>query len=95
MNTRDRRASVLGWGLAALLVLPEPGAIDQPDRQQIAYSYRGIEADDPAVIAPLELVLSGSSVIALRVSGTSNLMLYVSGSAVETITVSGTFDEEI
>lgn len=45
VDTRDKRASVLGLGLAALLVLPEPGTIDQPDRQHVAYSYRGIQAD--------------------------------------------------
>ena len=44
VDTRDRRASVLGLGLAALLVLPAPGALDQGDRQQLAYSYRGISA---------------------------------------------------
>lgn len=45
VDTQDKRASVIGLGLAALLVLPAPGAIDQPDRQQVAYSYRGIQAD--------------------------------------------------
>ena len=41
IDTRDKRASVLGVGLVALLVLPAPGSLDQPDRQQLAYTYRG------------------------------------------------------
>lgn len=49
VDTRDKRASVLGIGLAALLVLPAPGTIDQPDRQQLAYSYRGLLASVPVV----------------------------------------------
>ena len=44
VDTQDKRASVLGLGLAALLVLPAPGALDQPDRQQLAYCYRGLQA---------------------------------------------------
>jgi hypothetical protein len=45
VDTADKRASVLGLGLAALLVLPSPGSIDQPDRQHVAFSYRGLQAD--------------------------------------------------
>ena len=52
MNTRDKRASVLGLGLAALLVLPEPGALDQGDRQQLAYCYRGISPTNAADSLP-------------------------------------------
>lgn len=47
MNTRDKRASVLGLALASLLVLPEPGTLDQGDRQQLASTYRGIAAAAP------------------------------------------------
>jgi len=47
VDSRDKRASVLGFGLAALLFLPAPGAIDQPDRQHVAYSYRGLAASSP------------------------------------------------
>lgn len=50
MNTRDKRASVLGLGLAALLVLPEPGSLDQGDRQQVSFSYRGILATELVVV---------------------------------------------
>jgi hypothetical protein len=58
VDTADKRASVLGLGLAALLVLPSPGLIDQPDRQHVAYSYRGIEADNPIVITGDEVTAS-------------------------------------
>jgi hypothetical protein len=44
IDTRDKRASVLGWGLTPRLVLPDPGTIDQPDRQHLACTYRGIAA---------------------------------------------------
>lgn len=54
IDTRDKRASVLGFGLAALLVLPEPGTIDQPDRQHVAYSYRGIQAASPTPPSTVE-----------------------------------------
>ena len=50
VDTRDKRASILGLGLASLLVLPAPGSIDQPDRQHVAYCYRGIAASAPIVI---------------------------------------------
>lgn len=55
MTTRDNRASVLGFGLAALLVLPSPGSLDQGDRQQTAFSYRGILAASPQVPTALNL----------------------------------------
>lgn len=45
VDTRNRRASVLGLALAARLVLPAPdGAIGQADRQHQAQAYSGISA---------------------------------------------------
>jgi hypothetical protein len=45
LDSRNKRGSALGIGLAALVVLPAPdGAIAQADRQQAAYSYAGIAA---------------------------------------------------
>jgi hypothetical protein len=45
IDTRDKRASVLGLTLAALVLLPRPdAAIDQGDRQQNTVCYRGILA---------------------------------------------------
>lgn len=64
VDTRDKRASVLGFGLAALLVLPEPGVIDQPDRQHVAYSYRGIAAATPippSTVEPTVIVVQAES----------------------------------
>lgn len=44
VDTRNKRSSVLGIGLAAALVFPDPdGALAQADRQQAAYTYAGID----------------------------------------------------
>jgi hypothetical protein len=68
VDTRDKRASVLGLGLAALLVLPQPGTLDQGDRQQTAYSYRGIEADE-AVVIEGDLVTAANAYFRRTVAG--------------------------
>lgn len=69
VDSRDKRASVLGFGLAALLVLPEPGTIDQPDRQHLAYSYRGIEASElNIIISTLDLSASYTRTLELAAS---------------------------
>lgn len=52
VDSRDKRGSVLGLGLTSLLVLPAPGTIDQPDRQHVAYSYRGITAQAALAASP-------------------------------------------
>lgn len=53
MDTRNKRASALGVGLAFALVLPAPdGTVEQADRQQTAYSYAGISADSPIPFVP-------------------------------------------
>ncbi len=45
LDTRDKRGSALGIGLAFLRVLPDPdGAITEPDRQQVALTYSAIAA---------------------------------------------------
>jgi hypothetical protein len=45
VDTRSRRASCLGIGLAAALTLPlSDGAVTQPDRQHVAFAYPGIAA---------------------------------------------------
>ena len=57
VDSRNKRASVLGFGLAALLVMPAPdGTIDQADRQHVAYSYPGITAGTP--IAPDVIIIA-------------------------------------
>lgn len=51
LDTRNKRASAIGIGLALRLVLPSPdGAVGGPDRQQVAYSYAGISAAELAVL---------------------------------------------
>jgi hypothetical protein len=63
VDTRNKRASVLGLTLAALAVLPAPdGTVAQADRQQVAWCYAGISAE------PL-------SVLNLHESTTSSLMV--------------------
>lgn len=49
VDTRDKRASAIGIGLP-FRVLPNPGTIDQPDRQHVGYLYRAITAANPVVI---------------------------------------------
>ncbi len=45
VDTRNKRASILGLALASAIVFPNPdGTIDNPDRQQTAYSYSGISS---------------------------------------------------
>ena len=45
LDTRNKRASVLGVTLVALVILPAPDAsMAQADRQQVAVCYAGISA---------------------------------------------------
>lgn len=48
IDTRDKRASSLAGGLMALLVLPEPGAIEAADRPHLAALYRGFASPSPS-----------------------------------------------
>lgn len=53
VNTRDRRFSMLGLGLDALRVRPNPdGTISTTDRLHLLPLYRGIAAAGPSVIDP-------------------------------------------
>jgi hypothetical protein len=55
VDTRNKRASVLGLTLAALVVLPAPnGSVSAPDRLQVSANYAGIAADSPipSVVTP-------------------------------------------
>jgi hypothetical protein len=46
VDTRSKRASVLGIGLAAALTLPlSDGTVGQPDRQHVSFAYPGITAE--------------------------------------------------
>lgn len=56
VDTRDKRFSMLGLGMPPRLVLPNPnGSIDQGDRQQFAYSYRGIAFGAPSLAVILAI----------------------------------------
>lgn len=72
VDTQDKRASVLGFGLASLLVLPAPGTIDQPDRQHVAYSYRGIAASVAVVLDPVALPTNTASYQAVMTQATAS-----------------------
>lgn len=52
LNTRDNRASALGWNIPVCKVYPNPdGSLAvQGDRQQIGYVYRAILAAAAAVV---------------------------------------------
>ena len=58
VDTRNKRASILGIGLAAALVLPAPDAtVAQSDRQQTAFAYAGISAESPTEADPLVITV--------------------------------------
>jgi hypothetical protein len=76
MDTRNKRASALGFALAALVILPAPdGAIAQADRQQVSFSYAGISA-------------GALSVLNLHESTTSSLMVDRTTSNLSSVRVS-------
>lgn len=53
VDTRSKRASVLGVAAAIILTLPAPdGTVGQPDQQHAALCYAGIAADSPVTILP-------------------------------------------
>lgn len=58
IDTRSKRASVLGVGLAVTLALPlADGSVDQPDRQHVAFTYAGLEAAS-ALSATADVVIA-------------------------------------
>jgi hypothetical protein len=79
LDTRDKRASSIGLGLAALLVLPAPGTLDQPDRQHVAFSYRGVAASTPITGAAAVIALSGSYDRTIRITGSYDRVIQITG----------------
>jgi hypothetical protein len=68
VDTRQKRASAIGLGLAALLVLPAPnGTIDLADQQQAASVYAGILAA-PSVEIPGDIVTTAMAIFARSVT---------------------------
>lgn len=59
VDTRSKRASVLGIGLVAALTLPQPDAtVGQADRQHVALSYAGVAAaEDGSVAATADVTI--------------------------------------
>lgn len=54
VDTRNKRASVLGLAQPSLLAPPAPdGTLGAPDRLHLAYLYAGIAAGAPVVVRPL------------------------------------------
>lgn len=89
MNTRDKRASSLGWGLASLLVLPAPNTLDQPDRQHVAYSYRGIAASAPAALVIHTIAVDGTYLPTITLDGTYLATLAMDGTYLPTVALDG------
>lgn len=53
IDSRDKRASVIGHGLASLTVWPNPdGTLNAADRLHMAWLYRGIAATTPTGMYP-------------------------------------------
>ena len=59
LDTRDKRASAIHVGMPwrGLLPLPDGAALDQGDRQQVAFMYRGILAGAPVATDDVRLLL--------------------------------------
>lgn len=65
VDTRSKRASVLGVGLISALTLPlSDGSVDQADRQHVAFCYAGISASAAYTVPEGELTIT--SRIAIR-----------------------------
>ena len=56
IDSRDKRASILGFALAALAILPAPAGtpVDAGSRAQLAYSYNSETATPPEPTPPVE-----------------------------------------
>ena len=68
VDTQNKRAAVLGFGLAVTLTLPlADGAVDADDRPHVAYSYPGIAVASP--IAPKHLPITSASRTRARILG--------------------------
>ena len=88
INTRSRRAAILGLAQAITLTLPlSDGTVGQEDRQHVAFCYPGIQAATPIPII--------TAIIALESSGL-NPELNASGTyeELEASGYSGVFDAD-
>jgi hypothetical protein len=88
VDTRNKRASVLGIATAIALTLPlADGAVGQGDRQHVAFSYAGITAQQAVVSGPIALI--GSVHGAVRLLGSRHSALPLSGSLAGAIPLIG------
>lgn len=80
IDTRDKRASALGIVLSVALTLPAAdGALDQGDRQQVAFNYRGILAAAAVPIVPVTVFLEGGFGFTQAIVGADGFSLTVAG----------------
>jgi len=77
IDTRDKRGAAIGLGLVVLLPLAD-GSVDQPDRQQAAHMYSGIQSALPPVPPPIP-ALKGVNVSGVFGSGAANSSSFGSG----------------
>lgn len=77
IDTRDKRASVIGLDLPSGRVLPLPGTLDSGDRLHLALLYRGIAASSPTPSTPPPVVGRvmgrGESVVRVRGAGVASV----------------------
>lgn len=66
ITTRDKRASSIAVGGVPLYPLPDVGAEDQGDRQQTAFTYRGVLAGDVQLPTAINPDLTTAWSIAMR-----------------------------
>lgn len=70
MDTRDKRASAITVGSPWRLTLPvADGALDQGDRQHVAYFYRGILAGAAVADQPAGVCIAGQYLTNISITG--------------------------
>lgn len=90
VDTRNKRASVIGLAFSVLLTLPAPDAtVHDVDRPHLAYSYSGLTAEAP-VVGPPDIV-NATVTFRRNVAGTATFARTVQ----TTMHVRGTVETEI
>jgi hypothetical protein len=82
IDTRNRRASMMGLGLTALLVLPtSDGTIEASDRQHFLGLYSGLALAPPEPSAPSRVLadISAAGVIVRRITGSVEAVRRITG----------------
>ena len=92
LDTRNKRASALGVAVATFaLVLPNPDGLtlDQGDRQQTAFVYRGILARLPILHLPETIHLKAGGSLLMSLLGGGRQMVRLTGGGATTIRLKG------